>query len=117
MRITTDKIDSEVGHSFTAGEIRDLLSRLPTNWTADIETVRLSSSMHAWQIASFSKVTGRLVLCTRGKDKDVVFHAIARELFCRSTQTHPVPEWKLSLKQKKALDIKVAEQLAKASHA
>jgi hypothetical protein len=112
MRITTDKLDSLPKHGVSASEVRDALSRLPAEWTANVEDVRLSASMKSWEIASFSGVARRLVLCSRGRSKEEVLRALNRELYLHASQTHPKPEWRLSERQKKELDSKLKDELA-----
>jgi hypothetical protein len=113
MRITVDPVKGGPSHAVTVAEVREALRSVPPEWTAQIETVRISASMHSWEIASFSRVTSRLVLCTRGREKAAVLAALLRELFSNANQTHPIPDWRLSAKQKKTLDAKVDAQLSK----
>lgn len=68
--------------------------------------------MNSWAVASFSEVTSRLVLSTRGKEKTEVFRALIRELYLHATLTHPTPEWRLSTNDKKDLDKKLRSHLA-----
>ena len=112
MRITTDKLDSSPPHGVSSAELRDVLLRLPREWTESIKFVRLSASMKSWEVASFSAVTKRLVLCTRGQGKEDILRALLRELYLHASQTHPTPEWRLSAKQKAELDGKLSSQFA-----
>lgn len=107
MRITTDKIDGKPEHSVSPAELRRALRRLPAEWVEDVKVVRLSSSMQSWEVASFSGVTKRLVICSRGREKEEVFRATIRELYLHSSRTHPTPEWRLSSRQKEELDAKL----------
>ena len=111
MRITTDKLTGKPPHGASAAELRAVLLRLPCDWTESIKFVRLSASMKSWEVASFSGVTKRLVVCTRGRKKEEIFRAMIRELYLHATQTHPTPEWRLSAKQKAELDGKLSAQL------
>ena len=117
MRITVDKVESSPPHSVTPSDVREVFRHLPSEWISPVKTVRISSSMHSWEIASFSRVTRRLVLCTRGHGKTEVFAAMLRELFSNVTLTHPISEWRLSAKQKKALDAKVDAELSRPQNA
>jgi hypothetical protein len=73
--------------------------------------------MKSWAVASFSVVTKRLVVCTRGRKKDDVLRAVIRELYRNATQTHSIPEWRLSAKQKKELNERLSAQMVKAEAA
>ncbi len=114
MRITVDKIENSPAHAVTPTEVREALAQLPLDWISPIQTVRISASLHSWEVASFSRISSRLILCTRGHQKAVVFAAMLRELYSNSTQTHPIPEWRLSVRQKKTLDAKIEVHLARA---
>ena len=111
MRITADKLDSKPEHGVSVAELRSALQRLPTEWTEDLKSVRLSSSMKSWDVATFSPVTKRLVICSRGKKTEEVYRALIRELYSHSSLTHPIPEWRLSPKKKEELDAKLGVYL------
>ena len=108
MRITADKLDSKPEHGISVAELRSALKRLPAEWTEDVKSVRLSSSMKSWDVATFSIVTKRLVVCSRGKKSEDVYRAIIRELYLRSSLTRPMPEWRLSPNKKEELDAKLS---------
>lgn len=112
MKITSDKLDGKPSHSLSPKEVRETIRRLPSEWTSTIKSVHLSASMKSWALASFSRVNKHLVLSTRGRDKEEVARAIARELYANATETHPLAEWRLSAKQKSELDRKVATHLS-----
>jgi hypothetical protein len=111
MRITADKLDSKPEHGVSALELRSALRRLPAEWIEDLKVVRLSSSMKSWDVATFSTVTKRLVICSRGKKTEEVYRAMIRELYLHSSLTHPMPEWRLSPNKKEELDAKLSVYL------
>jgi hypothetical protein len=110
MRFTADKVDGTPEHALSTAELKDALGALPHAWTSRVKLVRLSSSMSSWQIASFSRPTGRLILATRGRKKDEVIRAMMRVLYQDATLSHPIPEWRLSSKQRLEIDRKVDPQ-------
>lgn len=112
MRITADPIERGPAHGVSPVEVREWLQALPPAWTERLRTVHLSASTRSWAIASFSSVTNHLVICSREQPAPEVLQAVARELFLHATQVHPQPEWRLSAKQKREADRKVAEYLA-----
>lgn len=112
MRITADRIEEKPTHSVTPAEVKHALAALPSDWVAGVRLVRLSSSMGSWDVASYSTVSSRLTLCSRGRKKEEVLRAMIRELYLKATLKHPKPEWRSSVREQQQLDRKLAPYYA-----
>ena|SRR5688572_5978160 len=82
MKVIEDKVTIYPPHSLCKADIPVILSLLPAEWTAGIQTVRLSSSHgeNPHIIASFHPADGSLMIKSRGFTKDRVLRALLTEL-------------------------------------
>ena len=82
MKVIEDKVTVYPPHSLCKADIPVILSSLPVEWTADIQTVRLSSSHgeNPTIIAFFHPPAGSLMIKSRGFAKEQVLRALLTEL-------------------------------------
>lgn len=82
MKVIEDKVTVYPPHSLCKADIPVILSSLPTEWTAGIQTVRLSSAqgVHPTVIALFHPTDGSLLIKSRGLTKERVLRALLTEL-------------------------------------
>lgn len=82
MKVIEDKVTVYPPHSLCKADIPVILSSLPGEWTAGIQTVRLSSSYgeNPTVIAFFHPPDGSLLIKSRGFTKKRVLHAMLTEL-------------------------------------
>ena len=90
MRVTVDKIQDKLKHAFGREEFVGCLRRLPREWLDEIQHVRLMASLRyaeTFGIATYSKISKRLVVYSRGRDKREVIEAIVRTLHLSFTRS------------------------------
>ena len=82
MKVIEDKVTVYPPHSLCKADIPVILSSLPAEWTAGIQTVRLSSSHgeNPTVIAFFHPPDGSLLIKSRGFAKERVLRALLTEL-------------------------------------
>jgi hypothetical protein len=82
MKVVEDKVTVYPPHAICKADIPVVLSTLPTEWTAEIKTVRLCSSHgeNPQLIAWFFPSTGLLNVKSRGISKERTLQAILIEL-------------------------------------
>ena len=82
MKVIEDKVTVYPPHSLCKADIPVILSSLPAEWTAGIQTVRLSSSHgeNPTVIAFFHPPDGSLLIKSRGSTKERVLRALLTEL-------------------------------------
>ena len=82
MKVIEDKVTVYPPHSVCKADIPLILSSLPAEWTAGIQTVRLSSSHgeNPTVIAFFHPPDGSLLIKSRGFTKERVLRALLTEL-------------------------------------
>jgi hypothetical protein len=82
MKVIEDKVTVYPPHSLCKADIPVILSSLPAEWTAGIQTVRLSSSHgeNPTVIALFHPLDGSLLIKSRGFAKERVIRALLTEL-------------------------------------
>jgi len=82
MKVIEDKVAVYPPHSLCKADIPVILSSLPAEWTAGIQTVRLSSSHgeNPTVIAFFHPPDGSLLIKSRGFTKERVLRALLTEL-------------------------------------
>ena len=82
MKVIEDKVTVYPPHSVCKADIPLILSSLPAEWTAGIQTVRLSSSHgeNPTVIAFFHPPRGSLLIKSRGFTKERVLRALLTEL-------------------------------------
>ncbi len=82
MKVYEDKVTVYPPHAICKADIPVILSALPAEWTAGIQTVRLSSSHgeNPTIIASFHPPSGSLMIKSRGFAKERVLRALLTEL-------------------------------------
>lgn len=100
MTFLIDPIESHPPHAFALSEIKAFMRLVPAELKRDVNLVRLhNGNRHtaAHWIAIFSRLEERLVIASRGINRDRVMEAIIRELARRN-----LPEsdaWRLQLPQ------------------
>ncbi|SPE55740.1 conserved hypothetical protein [Verrucomicrobia bacterium] len=82
MKVIEDKVTVYPPHAICKADIPVILSFLPAEWTAGIQTVRLSSSHgeNPTVIAFFHPPDGSLLIKSRGFPKERVLRALLTEL-------------------------------------
>jgi hypothetical protein len=82
MKVIEDKVTVYPPHSLCKADIPVILSSLPAEWTAGIQTMRLSSSHgeNPTVIAFFHPPDGSLLIKSRGFTKERVLRALLTEL-------------------------------------
>ena len=82
MKVIEDKVTVYPPHSLCKADIPVILCSLPAEWTAGIQTVRLSSSQgqNPTVIAFFHPPDGSLIIKSRGFTKERVLRALLTEL-------------------------------------
>ena len=82
MEVIEDKVTVYPPHSICKADVPVILSALPAEWTAGIQTVRLSAAMNEnpTVIASFHPSYGSLLVKSRGFSKERVLRGILTEL-------------------------------------
>jgi hypothetical protein len=82
MKVIEDKVTVYPPHSLCKADIPVILASLPAEWTAGIQTVRLSSSHgeNPTVIAFFHLPDGSLMIKSRGFTKERVLRALITEL-------------------------------------
>jgi hypothetical protein len=82
MRVIEDKVTVYPPHSICRADIPVILSSLPAEWTAGIQTVRLSASHgeNPTVIAFLHPPDGSLLIKSRGFTKERVLRALLTEL-------------------------------------
>ena len=82
MKVIEDKVTVYPPHSLCKADIPVILSSLPAEWTAGVQTVRLSSSHgeNPTVIAFFHPPDGSLLIKSRGFTKERVLRALLTEL-------------------------------------
>ena len=82
MKVIEDKVTVYPPHAICKADIPVIFSSLPAEWTAGVQTVRLSSSHgeNPTVIAFFHPPDGSLMVKSRGFSKERVLHALLTEL-------------------------------------
>ena len=82
MKVIEDKVKVYPPHAICKADVPVILSSLPPEWTAGIETVRLSASFgeNPTVIASLNPYDSSLLVKSRGFAKERVLRAILTEL-------------------------------------
>jgi hypothetical protein len=82
MKVIEDKVTVYPPHSICRADIPVILASLPAEWTAGIQTVRLSASHgeNPAVIAFFHPPDGSLLIKSRGFTKERVLRALLTEL-------------------------------------
>jgi hypothetical protein len=82
MKVFEDKVTVYPPHAIGKANVRVILTSLPPEWTAGIQTVRLSASHgeNPTVIAYFHPPAGSLLVKSRGSTKERVLRGILTEL-------------------------------------
>jgi hypothetical protein len=82
MKVIEDKVTIYPPHAISKADVPVILSSLPPEWTASIQTVRLSASLgeNPTIIAFFHPRDGSLLVKSRGFTKERVLRGILTEL-------------------------------------
>lgn len=85
MKVVEDKVTVWPPHALCKADIPVILASLPVEWTADLQTVRLSSAQgeNPMVLALFRPSDGSLVIKSRGFTQRQVLHALVTELAAR----------------------------------
>lgn len=75
-----DKVTVYPPHSICRADVRVILSALPPEWVAEIETVRLSAAQQYPHVAVYSRFDHTFTITSRGHTKERTLHHVFTEL-------------------------------------
>ncbi len=80
MKIIEDKVTVYPPHAICRADVRLIFSSVPSAWTEDIETVRLSAARSAPHTAYFRRYYRTFTIFSRGHTKEHTLHQVLMEL-------------------------------------